>query len=514
MPFDAGTMTTRLTLDNSQFSHALRESGASAQGFAGQVGAMGGGLEGLAAALGPVGIAAAAVVGVLGAVAAAAYKAGSALASMVQSVADAQDNLRDMATDLGVGVSFLDALGKAGELAGTNTEGVADAIRFLSRNAADAAGGGKGAAEAFARLGVSVTDAAGKIKPVEQLTWDVIDAFHAMPEGAQKTQTAMDLLGRSGARVAAFFSQGQGDIRAYMAQLERYGAVTSEAAAAQADAWNDARAEIGHAWEGIKQQLSEGVLAHALPLMNALLEWVRDHPQEMRSIVEGVIVGINAAIDLLVSGVQLLIEVLRDLAKVWALFSDDGQKAVDALDKIDAGLEKAKAQAAKASEAIKSGFRGGGGDAAGPYRALENTVGPSNYGHTAPGKIELPKPDTAAFDQAARKAEEVRRSYADAARAINEATDRLARSSAGAATATTRAAVAGAQGASASAGGEGQRGGVNIQTLNLPKFDTNAATSTIAGIIRTHLDQKLSELRQGMESAASKATLRANLGTA
>jgi hypothetical protein len=57
-----------------------------------------------------------------------AKDAGSALIGMFKGVTDAEDNLQDMAKAVGVDVSFLDGLGKAAELSGSNVMEMADAL--------------------------------------------------------------------------------------------------------------------------------------------------------------------------------------------------------------------------------------------------------------------------------------------------------------------------------------------------------------------------------------------------
>lgn len=69
-----------------------------------------------------------------------------------------------------------------------------------------AAGGSKEQIEVFSRLGVSVTDAAGQLRPTEDVLLDLADAFAAMPDGAEKSALAVKLFGKSG--VELILNQG------------------------------------------------------------------------------------------------------------------------------------------------------------------------------------------------------------------------------------------------------------------------------------------------------------------
>jgi hypothetical protein len=242
-----------------------------------------------------------------------AKDAGSALIGMFKGVTDAEDNLQDMAKAVGVDVSFLDGLGKAAELSGSNVMEMGDALKFLNKNAYDAATQGGSANSSFKLLGVSVKGAGGAMKDTQQLALETIEAFSKLPDGPAKTAVAMDLFGRAGTRAISFFSQGVGPIKEYMAQLEEMGAVATKESAAQADAWNDLLTTVSHAWSGIKKQLVEPIRDALKPYLQGLVSWVSTHGAEIKSMVNDVVKGVLAGLNLIVGAIKFLLQHLDAL---------------------------------------------------------------------------------------------------------------------------------------------------------------------------------------------------------
>ena len=101
------------------------------------------------------------------------------------------DALDEMSSRVGVSVEFLSALSHAASLSGTSIEALEVGVRKLQKTAYDAAGGSKTAEEAFAALGISVTDANGNLKGTEALFMETTTAL-----GNVANETAKGRAGR------------------------------------------------------------------------------------------------------------------------------------------------------------------------------------------------------------------------------------------------------------------------------------------------------------------------------
>lgn len=164
-------------------------------------GRVSGGLRGMVGAAGGLS-------GALGALAPAVTGVG--LAAMAKGAIDAADDMNDLAQKTGVSVEQLSRFKQAADASGTSIEGVGGAMIKLNRNLAT---GNDQAAFALKDLGISATDATGKLKSTDQIMLEVADKFAKMPDGAQKSAMAMALFGKSGADMIPLLNGGSEAVR-------------------------------------------------------------------------------------------------------------------------------------------------------------------------------------------------------------------------------------------------------------------------------------------------------------
>ena len=165
-------------------------------GLSSTAGKVSGGLRGLAGAAGGLS-------GALGSLVPLATGAG--LAAMAKGAIDAADNMNDLSQKTGVSVESLSKFQQAANASGTSIEGVGGAMIKLNKGLA--AGTGP-AADALKALGLSATDASGKLKTTDQVMLEVADKFKAMPDGAGKTALALQLFGKAGADMIPLLNGG------------------------------------------------------------------------------------------------------------------------------------------------------------------------------------------------------------------------------------------------------------------------------------------------------------------
>lgn len=160
------------------------------------------GLKGLTAAAGMGGLA-----GSFGALAPLLSVGG--LVAMTKKTLEAGDEMFGLSQKTGVSVEALARFKKAASTSGTDVETVAKAITKLSKGMFEAAQTGKGpTASALQSLGVSATDASGKLRSADAVMLDIATRFKAMPDGVQKTALAMQLFGKSGAELVPMLNLG------------------------------------------------------------------------------------------------------------------------------------------------------------------------------------------------------------------------------------------------------------------------------------------------------------------
>lgn len=224
------------------------------------------------------------------------------------------DKLNDMATNAGVAVEALSGLGMAAQQAGSSTESVGDAFKFLGKNVAEATQGGKEQVALFRDLGITLTDAAGKTRPLEDIMFSLADAIAGTEDPSRRTQVAMALLGRSGTELIATLSQGSSALRDQIRTFEQYGAVVDAQAAASADAFGDLLGEVKIAWAGIQNLLAEPLRDTLSPLLRDLLDWIRSNQPQIRTLVSELVETIVSGIEVAINAIANLKAVLSGLA--------------------------------------------------------------------------------------------------------------------------------------------------------------------------------------------------------
>ncbi|WP_313117970.1 hypothetical protein [Ectopseudomonas guguanensis] len=210
---------------------------------------------------------------------AASKKAGAALAGMfsltvvaswVRASINAADEARKLAQAAGVTTEAFTGLQWAASQSGVSTNELSAAFSRLNRTAVQAANGGKAQAELFQRLGVSVTNAEGAVRSGDQLLLDLASRFAELPDGAEKSAAAIELFGKSGAKLVPLLNAGADGIGALVEQAERLGLVISDAQAAQAEQFNDSLSTLGAVASGAGNTIA-GELLPTLNTMTGLL---------------------------------------------------------------------------------------------------------------------------------------------------------------------------------------------------------------------------------------------------
>jgi len=163
--------------------------------------------------------------------AAAAFTATvGAMAGVAASATSSAVQMDAMAQRLGLSVERMSELKFASEQANVGVDKLVDGMKGLQMNMASATSGNTAMAEAFENLGISLTDASGKLRATDGVMLDVADAFQAMEDGTNKSAIAMKLFQESGGQLLPFLNQGAAGIREMAAESHNLGAVwTTEA---------------------------------------------------------------------------------------------------------------------------------------------------------------------------------------------------------------------------------------------------------------------------------------------
>lgn len=188
------------------------------------------------------------------------------LANFIQGTVDAADNMRDLGIKTGVSVEMLSKFQQAADMSGTNIDDVGKAMTKLARNMSEAAMTGKGpAADALKELGLSATDANGKMVPLDEQMLRIADRLAALPDPQRRVALAMDLMGKSGANMIPMLSGGREEI-------EKLNASFDQQFADAADTYNDSLARL----QATFQRLGVVLANQFLPFLQKTVDGLTD----------------------------------------------------------------------------------------------------------------------------------------------------------------------------------------------------------------------------------------------
>jgi hypothetical protein len=186
------------------------------------------------------------------------------------------DKLNEFSVRLGISTEQLSAWGYAAEQSGTDLESLTGALGKFSKTVAAAADSGSRQSELFAALGISIKDASGNLRDVEELLPEIADAFKALDNDTTETALAMELFGRSGAELIEFLENGSDGLSELGAEARSVGAIISGETAQAADEFNDEIAKLRATVNGLFSQLAQELLPELTKLVKEFRESAKE----------------------------------------------------------------------------------------------------------------------------------------------------------------------------------------------------------------------------------------------
>lgn len=199
-------------------------------------------------------------VGVAGAMAAGIAAGTSALVNFTREGASYADEVLTMSTNTHIATDELQAYMYAAELVDVSTETMTSSMARNIRSMNSAAEGTGAAAEAYAALGVSVTDAEGNLRDSQEVYWELIDALGEVDDYTQRDALSMTIFGRSAQDLNSLIAVGSEGMAEFAQQAEDAGAVLD----------SDTLGAFGE-FDDVMQQLDSGVSAAENALGTVLL---------------------------------------------------------------------------------------------------------------------------------------------------------------------------------------------------------------------------------------------------
>jgi hypothetical protein len=213
------------------------------------------------------------------------FASGFVVTEIIQAGKRALDyasSLGEVSQQLGVTTKDLQVYRYAASQVGISQEEMDKGLSKLSVTIGKAAAGNKASVATFRELGVSITDANGKVNTAGQVIPKLADALAKVKDPATRARIEVELFGKTGQRLDTLLSGGSGAINELSAAAQKLGVVLSDEQIQKADETADKLAAIKMVLEA---NIASVVVANAdsiLSLANSFGALVSSIPEALK----------------------------------------------------------------------------------------------------------------------------------------------------------------------------------------------------------------------------------------
>ena len=187
---------------------------------------------------------------------------------MVDSVKEAaaySDEISTLSKKTGLSTQTLQQFDYMSDLIDVDLNTITGSLTKLTRNMSSAKDGTGAAAEAFEKLGVSITDEAGNLRNSQDVWAETIDALGKIENSTERDALAMDLFGKSAQDLNPLILAGADTLKELQQEAEKTGYVLDAETLGTLNDVQDGFDRLGSSWDTIKRQLGAKIGKKILP---------------------------------------------------------------------------------------------------------------------------------------------------------------------------------------------------------------------------------------------------------
>lgn len=259
-------------------------------------------------------------------IAGAAIAAVTGVIAITKQAIDAADRINDISKRLGVSTEALSAWGYAAQQSGTDLEALNIGLTRFTRNVAAALDSGSRQGEIFAALGISVKDAAGNLRSVEDLVPEVAEAFKDLNNATLESALAQELFGKSGTQLLQFLNLGSSGLDEMAQKAAELGIVISKDTAEAADEFNDQLNDLKTLVGGLGTQIASELLPDLIELVAQFKEIVKEG-----SLVDNIVSAVRFTFDDLSTSFSQINALIKDTINFFGGLKDSASATLGAI---------------------------------------------------------------------------------------------------------------------------------------------------------------------------------------
>ena len=243
----------------------------------------------------------------LAALGAAAARAASALAGLTVSASNYADDLITQATFTRQTTDDLQKYAYAARFIDVEVNTLTKSMAKNIKSMDSARKGSAEYADAYKKLGVSVTDANGELRNSNDVYWDCIDALGSIQNETERDALAMQLFGKSAQELNSVIEAGSEAFKELGDEAEQMGFILSEDAVNRLGAFNDKLQVLQAGAEGLKNAASlialpflDTLAGEGIPIMTKFSKAVMDAEGDVTKMADALGEGISDVLNLIV----------------------------------------------------------------------------------------------------------------------------------------------------------------------------------------------------------------------
>jgi len=207
------------------------------------------------------------------AVTAAAGAAAAGIFAFTKSIAEANDETGKLSQRIGVDLDAMQELGYVAELNGGSIDSMNSSLENLSRITSEAARGVGAGVEVFGMLGLSATDAEGKVKNADDMLLEISDSVAALGTQAEKLEFTQKL-GIGGDLLLAI-QDGSDALIQQREEARKLGFAIDKDAAKAAANFVDEMTRVKKIVQGVASTIGTKLMKVLTPVIKTFVEWFK-----------------------------------------------------------------------------------------------------------------------------------------------------------------------------------------------------------------------------------------------
>lgn len=193
-----------------------------------------------------------------------------------KGAAEFADEVNTLSKTTGLSTDIIQEYQYAASLLDVDLNTITGSMTKLTSKMASAKDGTGAAADAFAKLGVSVTDENGNLRDVNAVFDETIAALGNIENETERDAAAMDIFGKSAKDLNPLIEASNGELAALRQEAHDVGYVMSTDTLNSMNEVQDGFDRLGLAAESAKNQIGASIGQFILPYMNGLVSAVQD----------------------------------------------------------------------------------------------------------------------------------------------------------------------------------------------------------------------------------------------